>query len=325
MSLITLAILAYRQEDFIDDAVCSALAQTGEAIEILLSDDCSPDSTFDRMQALAASYTGPHQVVVRRNSVNMGIGAHYNEVMRAASGELLLLMAGDDLSTPDRAQRIAQAWDASGRQADLIASDLFDMGYDGQALGSISVDDLSRWPDVQSWAQQRPYVVGAAHAVTRRLFDRFGPLQPGVSHEDQVNTLRALGAGGAITVRVPLVHYRRGGMSGHVVDASKQAFLTRMRRRNDLHLALHEQWLADARTLGCEALVASGFAHDHERELFIHAQLDAQQWSQRWQAIQAHRDLPLAWRARRALYLGLPGLALAAQSTKAVLRRLRKG
>jgi glycosyltransferase involved in cell wall biosynthesis len=325
MPRLTLAILAYRQEDFIEGAARSAFAQTGEPIEILLSDDCSPDGTFTRMQALAAAYEGPHRVVARRNAVNLGIGAHYNEIMRAASGQLLVLMAGDDLSTSDRVARVAQAWDASGQRLDLIASHLYDMGFDGRPLGTVTVDDLSKWPDVAAWARQRPHVVGAAHAVTRRLFERFGPLQPGVSHEDQVNTLRALGAGGACTIDAPLVHYRRGGMSGHITDASATAFIARMRRRNDLHLALHQQWLADARQMGCEALVAGAFAYDHQRELFIRAQLNARDWSQRWQAIHAHAELPWAWRLRRAAYLGAPRLALAAQGAKAGVHRVRKG
>ncbi|MEO8298687.1 MAG: glycosyltransferase [Burkholderiales bacterium] len=323
MPRITLAVMAYKQQDFIADAVRSALAQACEPIEILLSDDCSPDGTLGMMQAMASAYRGPHQVIVRRNETNLGIGGHYNEIMRASSGQLLVLMAGDDLSTSDRVHRLAQAWDQGGGKADLLASHLHDMSFDGRTLGMVKVDDLSQWQDVRDWARRRPYVVGAAHAVTRRLFDRFGPLLPGVSHEDQVNTLRAIASGGACTVDAPLVHYRRGGMSGAITDASPAAFLARMRRRNELHLALHRQWLADARLLGCEALVARAFAHDHERELFIRAQVNATSWVDRWQAVQAHRDLPLAWRLRRTIYLGAPSWALKVQATKAVMARKR--
>jgi len=325
MPRITLAVLAYRQQDFVEAAVLSALGQVCEPIEILLSDDASPDDTFARMQALASAYAGPHQVVARRNPVNLGLGAHINEIVRVSSGQLLVMMAADDLSTPDRVRRTAAAWDASHQRLDLIASHVIDMSFDGRQLGKIKVDDLSAWPDVATWARRRPYVVGAGQAFTRRLFDRFGPLRDGVVQEDQVNTLRAIGSGGACTIDAPLVHYRRGGMSGAAVDASPGAFLARMRRRNALHLALHEQWLADARLLGCEDLVAAGFRHEHDRELFIQRQLSANTWPSRWRAVVETPVLPLSWRLRRAAYLGVPQLALANQSARASLARLRNG
>lgn len=325
MPRITLAVLAYRQQDFVEGAVHSALAQACEPIEILLSDDCSPDDTYARMSAVAQAYRGPHQVTVRRNPTNLGIGAHVDEIVRLAQGQLLVLMAADDLSTPDRVARLAHAWDQTGQRADLIASHAYDMTFDGRNKGVLKVDDLARWPDVAAWARQRPYVIGAGHAVTKRLFERFGPMGPGVFHEDQVNTLRALTSGGACTVDAPLVHYRRGGISSALRDASTQAFLARTRRRNDQHLALHEQWLADARVAGCEPLVEGAMQHDLRRERFIQAQLHARDWKERLHEVMAQPQLPLLWRLRRTAYLGSPNLALAAQSAKALIRGLAVG
>ncbi len=52
---ITLVVFAYNQSAMIDAAIDSALVQVCEPIEILLSDDASPDDTFARMQARAAT------------------------------------------------------------------------------------------------------------------------------------------------------------------------------------------------------------------------------------------------------------------------------
>lgn len=325
MPRITLAVLAYRQPEFVEGAVRSALAQIGESIEIVLSDDCSPDDTYDRMARAAAHYQGPHQVVLRRNATNLGIGGHINEVVEASCGDLIVMMAADDLSTPDRVQRLTAAWRATGEQVDLVASHVHDMSFDGRLLGEIHVDDLSRWHDLHDWSRGRPYVIGAAHAVTRRLFKRFGPYRAGVSHEDQVNTLRALATGGAITVDAALVHYRRGGISGAAQDRSPMSFLARMRRRNTLHLALHEQWLADARLVDQEPIVREGFAQEHLRESFVQSQLNANTWQERWEAIRGAPQLPLTWRLRRAIDMRLPRLAIARQSARAQLLRLREG
>ena len=48
--LLTFGVCAYKQEQFIREAVEAALAQTYSPLEIILSDDCSPDRTFEIMQ-----------------------------------------------------------------------------------------------------------------------------------------------------------------------------------------------------------------------------------------------------------------------------------
>jgi glycosyltransferase involved in cell wall biosynthesis len=322
---ITLVVLAYRQAQFIDDAVRSALAQQCEPIEVLLSDDASPDSTHEQMRALADAYRGPHQVVVRRNERNLGIGAHFNEVVRAARGELIVLMAGDDLSLPERVARVAQAWDASQQRLDLVASHLIDMSPDGLDVGEVRVDDLAQCRSVEDWARRRPYIVGAAHAFTRRCFDRFGPLRPDVSHEDQVNLLRAVCGGGACTIDAPLVRYRQGGVSDRMRHFSAEQFMARARRVNAAHLALHQQWLADARTAGHEAVVADAIRRDDLRERFLQAVLGAPDLAARWRALGAHRDVSLGWRLRKFAYLSMPALAARVRALQASSKALRHG
>lgn len=322
---ITLAVLAYRQAGFIDAAVRSALDQVCEPVEVLLSDDASPDTTYAQMQALAAAYHGPHQVIVRRNARNMGIGEHINEVVRAARGELIVMMAGDDQSLPQRVARVAAAWDASNQRLDLIASHLIDMDQDGIDQGVLRVDDLAQWRSLDDWARQRPYIVGAGHAFTRRMFDRFGPLGPKVSYEDQVNVLRALLGGGACTIDEPLVRYRRGGVSDRMRNFSAEQFLAWMRRLNGIHVALHQQWLQDARTAGHEEFVQRVIHREYQRERFIEALLAAPHLAGRWAAVGQFPDVALGWRLRKFAYLSVPALAARIRAMQASFKRLRHG
>jgi glycosyltransferase involved in cell wall biosynthesis len=322
---ITLAVLAYRQEGFIEAAVRSVLAQECDPVEILLSDDASPDTTYEQMQALAEAYRGPHQLVLRRNPRNLGIGEHFNEVVRAARGQLIVMMAGDDLSLPDRVARIAAAWDASGQRLDLIASHLIDMDHDGTDLGVVKVDDLAQWRSVDDWAQRRPYIVGAAHAFTRRTFERFGPIGPQVSYEDQINVFRALCGGGACTLDIPLVRYRRGGVSGRMRDYSGEHFMAWTRRQTVAHVALHEQWLRDARTAGCERLVEQTTRREYKRALFLQDLLAAPDLAGRWRATSRHREVDFGWRLRKFAYLGVPGLAARVRAMQAHSKRMRHG
>jgi len=78
---VTFFLFAYNQADFIRDACEAALAQTYTPLEVILSDDCSSDETFQIMQDVVASYSGPHQVRLNRNDQNLGLIGHVNRAM----------------------------------------------------------------------------------------------------------------------------------------------------------------------------------------------------------------------------------------------------
>lgn len=74
--LVTYIVVAYNQEQLVREAVQSAFAQNYTPLEIILSDDCSSDRTFDIMQELALNYEGRHSVKVVQNSENLGLFDH---------------------------------------------------------------------------------------------------------------------------------------------------------------------------------------------------------------------------------------------------------
>ncbi|BBC73982.1 glycosyl transferase family 2 [Altererythrobacter sp. B11] len=98
----TFALMAYNQERYILEAVEGALAQTYQPLEIIASDDCSTDGTFDILRAVSRRYRGPHKLTVQRNRVNLGIAEHVNVLFEQARGRFVVLAAGDDIAVPDR-------------------------------------------------------------------------------------------------------------------------------------------------------------------------------------------------------------------------------
>jgi glycosyltransferase involved in cell wall biosynthesis len=100
--LVTFALFAYNQEEFIREAVEGAFAQTYEPLEIILSDDCSSDRTYEIMQEMIAAYEGPHELRLRRSEVNNGTLAHFFNVVSKSQGTHLVVAAGDDISYPER-------------------------------------------------------------------------------------------------------------------------------------------------------------------------------------------------------------------------------
>lgn len=134
LPLVTFALFAYNQEKHIRRAIEGAFSQAYSPLEIILSDDCSSDRTFEIMQEMAAKYTGPHKVLARKTFKNLGTIDHVIEVFDMANGALVVVAAGDDYSYPERTQEIAKAWRLSG--ADALFSNHDEIDEEGNHLAS---------------------------------------------------------------------------------------------------------------------------------------------------------------------------------------------
>ena len=303
--LVSLLIATYQQEHIVEQAVRAALAQTYSPLEILISDDASTDATFDRITQAVLGYQGPHRVLVRRNLSNAGISAHFSQMAQLAHGELLCVAAGDDLSEPVRCAQLVSHWLACDRHPDLIATDLLDIDVDGTVHRTIRHSDLDNLT-LQSWCTERPWLVGASHAWTKRLFERFGPMQPGAHAEDQIMLLRALLAGGASTLHAPLVRWRRGGLSSKRSATTLAALRVQMQRGNASTLAALEQHLRDARKAGHESEVAAALAPALARARYTEAMLGSQSAVQRLRCFAKAAQVRLGYRLRLLGYTLLP-------------------
>ena len=205
----TFMLGAYNQERFVREAVEGALSQDYSPLQVLLSDDGSTDRTLEIMQEIVAAYTGPHTVVLNRNSPNLGIGRHVNKLMELATGELIVVAAGDDVSAPSRVSALVAAWVAAGKRPDLMSSRYAEIDAHGTEL-SVKDSFEPRFLEPAHMARIGRAVVGCSEAWTRRLWDRFGPLPDHIVNEDRVVTFRAVLAGGVGYVPEPLVRRRVG-------------------------------------------------------------------------------------------------------------------
>jgi glycosyltransferase involved in cell wall biosynthesis len=319
--LASILLIAYNQQDTVAEAVRGALAQTYSPLEVIVSDDASSDGTYDAMQATLAGYAGPHRVRLNRNARNLGIGAHLSHLVSLSEGELLFVAAGDDVSLPQRCERVVAAWLASDRRLDLIASALEDIDAQGRVHDRIVPTDLSNYRDATDWIARPPFVVGAAQAWTRRLFDRFGPLPAGVVAEDLIMVFRAIVSGGAATLAEPLVRYRRGGLSRKRRALSSQQVVERWLANSRHSLVELPQLLADARRAGQLPAVEATLQTQLARETFIRDLFAAEGLAARLRVVVAARGVALAPRLRCAVYALCPALLAPLFLAKRIVRR----
>ena len=230
---VTLFVLAWRQEAHVRAAIEGAFAQTYRPLEILLSDDCSPDGTYRVMQEMAAAYAGPHRVVLNRNDRNLGLIGHLDRVMALASGGFVVQNAGDDVSAPDRVAKLAAAW-AADPGVRAVHSAVRRLDADGVATPwTPGLPPMAGVTAAEVVADSRPgqgrHLVGASMGWDRRLWDDFGPLPAAALIEDRPIAFRAALSGGIAWIDEPLLDYRAGGASDGGGDAARGFYLKKQR------------------------------------------------------------------------------------------------
>lgn len=256
--LITFILLAYNQEQFVADAVAAALAQTYQPLEIILTDDCSPDGTFRIMSEMAQAYRGPHKIVLNRNPENLGICGHINGAVGLSKGELILLAAADDISLPERTLVLYQHWQEQGGCADSIFSDAFIIDEEGRRIGRLFEKTAPSFAGSIEEAVRRGGVgvPGCTHMFSKRIFDVFGPLDPETVAEDMVIPFRSLLRGGVTFVDLPLVSYRVHG-SNESIAATKIPPRARRERSANNATAVLQTWLSDLKTASAAGMISS--------------------------------------------------------------------
>jgi glycosyltransferase involved in cell wall biosynthesis len=210
--LISFVLVAFRQERYIRDAVASALAQTYSPLEIILSDDCSPDGTFAIMKEVATAYGGKHKVLLNRNTTNLGLAGNVNAALNMASGEIIVIAAGDDVSKPERTEILAQLYRKGGAKIAAAFSNAVIMDDAGTELAPWFPENWTPFfhesPFVIS-CSHTPMVLGATNSFRREVWSQFSHLENEIQQEDVILALRARLQGEIAYTPECLVKYRR--------------------------------------------------------------------------------------------------------------------
>lgn len=91
---ISVKIITYKQENLIKRAINSLLAQKDYIYEICVSDDCSPDETWNVLRQYAKEYPGLFKL--NRNDHNLGIFENIEQSWKMPTGDIVYSLAGDD-------------------------------------------------------------------------------------------------------------------------------------------------------------------------------------------------------------------------------------
>jgi len=316
----TLAICCYNFERFIEEAIDGAFAQTYRPLEIVISDDHSPDRTWEKILAKVASYgyqvpspdavgsyrlslnaqpstlnpqtstlhfirtfehsnirtflpqpstlnSQPITLILNRNPTNLGLALHENKLFELSSGDYIAFQAGDDVSAPERVEKIAAAVEANPKIRCLHCR--------------TEVIDAEGKPFVipESFKRQRskrktnalPSILGAGAVYHRDVYWKFDPLATFCRNEDHILPMRASLLGSLHYINDSLVRYRKHGANesgAYQTDALSSARY-RLRMIGMYHQSLQDLVVAEQKGIGDEAKIRQ-YRRLINDEIFIH-------------------------------------------------------
>ena len=206
-------IIFYNQRRWVKEAIKSAYEQTSDEIEFIFSDDASTDGTFDEIKNAINEYDHALRLrtILLSSDLNLGIVAHCAKVLTVASGEIISLNAGDDLSAPTRIAKASLCF--ADKDVAMVFSNQFRINENGKIV------DVSCYSEhrIKSFEQmindESPGISGAGVIWRKEVFSKFGPLPTSVANEDDQLIVRARLLGKTILLKEYLFYYRVHGKS----------------------------------------------------------------------------------------------------------------
>ena len=231
--LVSIITPAYRAEDYISQTVSSVRSQSYSDWEMLIVDDCSPDRTYEVVEAFSRMDS---RIRLMRQSQNSGPSAARSRALGEAKGRWIAFLDSDDLWLPSKLELQLDFHQKSG--AVLTFTEFRRMSADGKRIGSkISVPESLTYRQLLG----NTAIATSTVIVDSKLSGRFQMQQ--TYYDDFACWLELLRAGGeACGLREDLMRYR-------VVNRSVS--------RNKLRSA-HEVWKL-YRQLENLSLSAAGF------------------------------------------------------------------
>ncbi len=207
-------VMTYNQESTCIAAIQSLVSQTHKLDLILVSDDCSTDSTFALIQEFCEKKSTTGQIEYYKNEKNLGLISHFNLLVQKylLSTDLVFSNSGDDESEPTRVSEFLTRYRTLGSPRYYLGhSYVISVTGEKSEIRVPPIETMKNHPGLLPVASA--YHIGASQVFTGALFWDFGPILFEECYEDLTLGYRALLKDAYDFVPLPLVKYGTGGIS----------------------------------------------------------------------------------------------------------------
>lgn len=251
---ITYIVISYNQEDYILETLNGILSQTVLPDEVIIADDGSTDKTPLLIRSFVNENLLQEKWKLILSHKNEGITCNLKKAIKASTGDILLLNAGDDISLPNRSQHAIKLFEQHPNLY-IITGSITKINAQGKIIGNISYDDVLYNDVITTIKNGMPKVFPVGQAIRKTLFDRFGDLPTSVPNEDDQITFWGLISGGIFCSSEMIMKYRVHSKSASSWLRNKQSgkeFLQRFVEDIPVRKKHMELWLDAIERGDCE-------------------------------------------------------------------------
>ena len=179
--LITVIVLCYNHEPFIEECLQSILNQTYQNIEVIVVDDFSNDESRERMLAFSHNKRYIKWIF---NKNNIGNCRSFNQALKIAKGKYIIDLSTDDVLKPYKIEEQVKKFEESNRIGVVFS----DAEY---------IDEYSNWLGIFYKKNQRipegniyedvlkmSFIMPSSMMIRKSILDKLGGYDENLSYED---------------------------------------------------------------------------------------------------------------------------------------------
>lgn len=265
--LVSVIIPTYNRPHYLKQAIASAIAQTYKNIEIIVSDDCSPENPQEMIESFQDS-----RIRFRRNAKNLGIAINVIEAFKLAEGEYVASLNDDDIWNEDFLEKLVPPLDAN---PDLVLafSDHYIIAPDANIDDVATEENTKRWKrnQLKEGVYKPFYEIGIVHqavpsavaTVIRRNAIEWKDFQipMGPFWDLYLTYLACRNGGGAYYVPERLSKYREHSQSETMISGKRNAVAKI--RKSRASIFCYRQFMEDERLKQFKSYFRKQWLHAH--------------------------------------------------------------
>lgn len=218
--LVSVCILTYMHERYIEDCLKSLISQTYQNIELLILDDTSTDRTYDILKFYEERLKNRFSCVkIERNACNCGnISSNLNHMLKQAKGEYVKTFSGDDIMTPKYVEKIVAHMEQNieailGYTNSYVVGDEFKLGEKVGNKYTYTKHKPCRQDKIFGRLLIDNYINAPTTMLRKSAFERYGFYDENIRYEDYEFWLRLSKRENFTYLPEALVYYRRAECS----------------------------------------------------------------------------------------------------------------
>jgi len=194
LPFVSFVILTYNHAEFINDALDGAFSQEYSNMEIIVSDDASPDKTFEVIQQYLRDHPTNKKICINRNRNNLGLVPHINYLMNnLVHGDIVVFAGGDNVSFPNRVTDSVAIFEENSSTVAVTGQAVIIDGQ-GNITGDFNCVGEGIYSLNDEYIRKTSFMCGGVGPAYRKkeVWEQFGALHPSCPTEDSTLRLRAL-------------------------------------------------------------------------------------------------------------------------------------